>query len=990
MTTDDRPSFRGQHFPGRGARALHWARAGIPLATIIGVFSAAPALGQSPPPAGTDTSAASTAKLEEVTVTGSRIARSDGFETPTPVSVLSAEDLNQTALPNVGDAVNRLPEFAGSVTSSNLSTNVSSGTAGVNNLSLRGLGADRTLVLLDGQRVVSASVAGTNNNGGSVDINILPQALIKRVEVVTGGASAAYGSDALAGVVNFILDKDFTGVKAEVNGGITTYGDDPNYKLDLTAGTPFANGRGHLLFSGTHANDNGIVHNTRAWNQVGYNTMLNPANPLGNPGFPQYITQYNVGLANATPGGLIVGCNAGAQTLATCPFRGTQFGPGGAAAPFAFGSPLQDESMVGGDWQQSRIDEVTGLALPLQRDNLFGRVSFDVTDNVNVYGEAMWAKTHSYNPAIVNYFSLGNINVNSGNPFIPAGIQSAMNAQGITSLTMGSTNQDLGLLQGENTRTTKRYVVGANGSFDFVGTGWKWDSYVERGTTEILSQSPNNLITTNFANALDVVTDPSTGTPVCASGGNCVPYNPFGTGVNGRAVLDYLMTTGWSDTQLEQDVFAASINGSPVSDWAGEVSVAFGAEHRRESVTGSASAQDEANNLFAGNYHPTNGSYRVSEGFVETDVPLAKDLPFAKALDFNGGARFTDYTTSGGVTTWKLGLTWAPLDDLHFRVTRSRDIRAPNLGELYANESGTGPVNDPTINPVTGQPRGLTNIVTCTCGNPVLKPEVANTTGVGIVLTPTFLPGFGASIDYYKINIAQAVSYLGTTTIMNNCIAGETEYCQYIQRNPDGSLHYIQTLPFNVLNQEASGVDVETSYHFTMPVGDMQLRALASYVTKLQTNDINGDIINGVGVNADAMGNVGLNSTFYAPRYRYTMSAIYHMDRYTAGLTARGISAGKYSNYFAQCTTDCPAATANVPTVNNNHIASVTYLDLSLNYKLFKEENGEVFFVMENFLNRDPPMIAGNYGGGFFDGQANTGFYDRLGRTFRAGIRIKL
>jgi outer membrane receptor protein involved in Fe transport len=235
--------------------------------------------------------------------------------------VLSAEDLNQTGLPNVGDAVNRLPEFAGSVTSSNLSTNVSSGTAGVNNLSLRGLGADRTLVLLDGQRVVSSAVAGTNNNGNSVDISILPQALIKRVEVVTGGASAAYGSDALAGVVNFILDKDFTGVKAEVNGGITTYGDDPNYKVDLTAGTPFDDGRGHLLFSGTHANDNGVLNNTRPWNQVGYNTMLNPANPNGNPGLPQYLTQYHVGLANATLGGLIVGCNAGAQTLANCPFR---------------------------------------------------------------------------------------------------------------------------------------------------------------------------------------------------------------------------------------------------------------------------------------------------------------------------------------------------------------------------------------------------------------------------------------------------------------------------------------------------------------------------------------------------------------------------------------------------------------------------------------------------------------------------------------------
>jgi iron complex outermembrane receptor protein len=266
------------------------------------------------------TQAAQASGVEEIVVTGTRIIR-DGYSAPTPVEVLSMEDLNAQAQPNIADAVNRLPALQGSLGPQNADTNVSSGTGGVNQLNLRGLGPVRTLVLLDGKRVVGATLAGFVNNGSSVDVNGFPGGLISRVDVVTGGASAVYGSDALAGVVNFVLDKTYTGIKGDVEGGITSFGDDPNAKVSLTGGAPFANGRGHVLFFAEHTYDKGISGNPRPWRASSYVMDLNPAYKPGN-GLPQYTLQSDVGLAIATPGGLIL----------SGPLAGTQFLQNGAPA----------------------------------------------------------------------------------------------------------------------------------------------------------------------------------------------------------------------------------------------------------------------------------------------------------------------------------------------------------------------------------------------------------------------------------------------------------------------------------------------------------------------------------------------------------------------------------------------------------------------------------------------------------------------------------
>jgi outer membrane receptor protein involved in Fe transport len=1022
MTMNDRSAARLGERPVSMAVKRALGSAGVTLLALTAFMAnsataqeAAPAPEQTAPApqdTGTTTgSAASNETLEAITVTGSRIARVDGYEAPTPVSVLGAEDLNKMATTTIADSVNRLPAFANSQTPRNRSSNISSGTAGVNVLNLRGLGGNRTLVLQDGKRMVGSSL-GTGGNASAVDVNSIPSGLVQRVEVVTGGASAVYGSDALAGVVNFILDKEFTGVKGNVDYGITEAGDGENYKLSLSAGTGFADGRGHLLFSGEYADDKGIIGNDRSWADDSFQMMNNPAwvGANGDKTQPELITVHQAGVANGTRGGLLLGCqrlNAAGTAYANipgCALRGTQFVQGGQAIPFQFGPILNGPTMSGGDWEASRIDRLTTIALPLQRRSLFGRASFDITDNVTTFVELQYSKTHSHNQQVVPNLNNGGLFIYSGNPFIPADVQAAMTANNIGRIELGTFNGDMEMLQGINDRELKRGVFGLEGNLDMLGKEWNWDASYAHSEQGVESWTPGNRINANYNAAINAMIDPATGQVVCGPRDpvtfavtidrNCRPYNPMGLGVNSPQVIDYISGMGHSDLTLKQKVAAASISGEPFENWAGPVSFAFGGEYREESVGGEASPLDEANAFFAGNYHATEGKYNVKESFLETVVPLLADVPGAEALDFNGAVRWTDYSTSGEVTTWKAGATWTPVQDVRFRYTKSRDIRAPGLGELFnKGASGTG----------NNQDRGITNpdgsnptyfMLSRTNGNPDLDPEKADTTGVGVVLSPRFLPGFTMSVDYYKIEVEDAITTLNSRQIIDACyLANIQESCGLITRNPvTGLIDVITSQPQNIVGQTASGIDVDMSYDLALPVGDLRLRAVASFVDKLETITALGVKVDGKGINSDE-GGIGLDSSaLNAPEYRYLVSAGYALDPVEVTLSMRGISSGVYNNFFVECDPGTCPSPAQLPsadwhTINDNDIASAQYFDLALNYKL--ESLGELYFVVENLLDEDPAKVAGGRGAGFYQGQSNVTTYDRFGRMFHAGMRFQ-
>lgn len=908
-----------------------------------------------------------------IVVTGSRVAR-DGFRAPTPLTVVSRDQINTSAPENLADYVNEIPSVVGSQTPSNSNLSFSNGQSGLSALNLRGIGTARTLVLLDGQRSVPSAITG------AVDINNIPQDLVERVEIVTGGASAAYGSDAVSGVVNFILDKKFTGVRGEVSQGITTYGDGPSWKASLSAGAAFAGGRGHVIVSGEISDRSGIYgFGGRKWVDRGWMVINNPAYTATN-GQPERLLLPRVGNGTATVGGIIT----------NTALKGIEFGPGGSTRQFNFGDLTSGPFVVGGDWQDSQVLRFTSLDQEAKRKSLFGRASFDITSNINAFVQVSWNSTDTRSWAL-RTFSIGNVIVKSGNPFIPASVQSRMTGLGISQFTLGTFHGDIPPITFEGGRTVQRYVAGLNGKFDISGHHWSWDAYYQKGITNSSETGLNVYNKANFAKAIDVVRSP-TGQAVCAVNADanpanddpaCVPYNVMGTGVNSQAAVNYVLGAGahpHRDQRFTQDVAAASIRGEPFNIWAGPVSLALGVEHRREAVSGSSDAISQANGWFAGNYLPTFGSYKVDEGFAETVVPIIK------GLDLNAAVRETHYSTSGWVTTWKGGVSFQPIPDIRFRATRSRDIRAPNLNELFAaGTANTNTVVDPFNGNQVVQYQGFQT------GNRALKPEIADSLGAGVVVQPSFLRGFSASADYYVIKIKDAIGSVGAQTIVDRCFGGDQTYCAVITRGAGAGgaqvIQRIQIAPFNLVQERYRGLDIEASYRTRLAdlipnsAGDLTLRFLGTRYFQAYTN-------NGIVPPTDA---AGQNSGNGPPKFVYRASVTYHTDDVTLNLVGRGLSSGTYLNSNIECSTNCPTSTVNNRTVNNNHIAGAFYMDASVTFRLGNPARHTEFFLsVENLANKDPAVVAQGPGGIYFGtAPANPTFYDVLGRTFRVGIRFQ-
>jgi outer membrane receptor protein involved in Fe transport len=918
--------------------------------------------------------------VDEIIVTGTRIVR-DGFQSPTPVTVLGEEAMDTAAPENVADLVNDLPSVVGSATPQTSNLQFSSGLAGLNTLNLRGVGANRTLVLLDGQRSVPSTITGL------VDVNDFPQQLINRIDVVTGGASAAYGSDALSGVVNFVLNKNFTGLKGEMSGGITSYGDDPSSKVTLSGGADFANGRGHVLMSGEWSRRAGIFGVPRDWNDDGWLIMNNPRYTPTN-GEPQRLLVSGGGLTMATPGGIIV----------NTALRGTYFGPGGVPAQLNFGPLVSDPFMQGGDWRSTLMTDHSTLDQRIVREGLFFRAAYDVSEDVEAFVQAQWGFAHSIGWAL-KQFNIGNIIVRADNAFIPAAVAAQAQALGITQFTLGTNNIDMPTITFDNERTVNRYVVGLNGSFDAFEKVWDWNAYYQKGVSRTSENGHFVTAKTEFGLAVDAVRA-ANGSIVCRSalsdpGNGCVPYNVFGIGVNSTAALDYVFKRPehpQRNQRFAQDVAALTVNGEPFQVPAGPVSLALGAEHRIEKVSGRADPVSLINGWFAGNYLPTFGRYSVTEGFAETVVPLARNASFADSMELNAAVRATSYSTSGMVVTWKLGASYQPRSDVRFRVTRSRDIRAPNLNDLFqAGTANTSNVTDPFNNNLATTYQGLQ------VGNPMLEPEKADTTGVGVVFAPSFLRGFTASADYYNIDIKGGIQNVGAQTIVDRCFQGVAEFCSAITRGVSSTggnvITQIRLQPFNFTAQTARGLDLEAIYRVALErvsgnmSGLLTFRVLATRYLKNYTDD-------GINPPYDTVGSNGGNGQ---PNWAYTSSIIYSKKPVTLVLTGRGVSKGVYSinNYpYVMCSSGCPTSTLSAPTINDNRIKGAFYLDAGAIYKMYEAEDGrdvELFLTVSNLLDKDPPVVATGPGGfPYAASPTNPGLYDVLGRMFRAGVRFSM
>lgn len=889
-----------------------------------------------------------------VIVTGSRIVR-DGYDAPTPTTVLGVEEIRRMAPLNLAESINQLPALVGSTR--NNSSTISAGLVGINALNLRNLGPTRTLVLFDGQRMPAATT------GGLIDASIIPDALVKRVDVVTGGASAAWGSDAVAGVVNYVLDKEFTGLRGEVSGGITTYGDDPNYRVTLAGGTNFAGGRGHIMANVEQVWNKGVQGLPRDW-YVGAKQLNNPDYTPTN-GQPRILTRRGVGYTTVAPGAIIT----------SGPLRGIYFGEGGAPAQLNFGEIVSDPFMVGGDWRVTDFGNgPQALSSPTVRQNAFVRASYELADNVTAFGQLSYSRTN-IDMITTPMFNFGGLTIHRDNPFIPVSIGEKMDDHGLSSFDVGTWNKDIGGLPYKANRELYRYVAGLEGSFNIGGGTWSWDAAYTRNVSDI-QQELYIPINANYRRALDAVMGPD-GVPICRSTltdptNGCAPFNLLGTGTASTAALNYVNGTAWLDMSIKQDIFNANISGDLFDLGAGPVALAAGFEHRREKSSGNSDELSKVNSYWAGNFKALNGAYNVTEGYAEIAVPLLRDTAFAHRLDLTGAVRFTNYSTSGSVATWKVGGSWAPIEDIKFRVTRSRDIRAGNMAELFQpGQTLTSTFSDPYF-----EDRRSYAFFYTTVGNASIAPEKADTLNLGVVFQPTFLPGFTASADFWDIKLKDAISTMGVGTMINECLTGNTNLCQYIKRDAGGYITDVTLVPVNLAQQQVRGIDLEAGYRVALGEGQLSLRALATRF--MRDRSFSG--IQGARWNDNL--NVG------TPEWRYMFTAAYTAETLSLSVSARGMSDRVLSNSYIECQTNCPTSTTLNPTIDNNHVDGFFYVDTSASYK-FKPQM-EAFIAVSNLFNKDPAIIPNGMGIGSQQRNLNETFYDLMGRAFRVGVRFSI
>ncbi|MDB5467438.1 MAG: TonB-dependent receptor [Phenylobacterium sp.] len=911
-------------------------------------------------------------EISEVVVTGSRVV-TDGTRAPTPVTVVSSQQLQMAAPRTITDGLLQLPIFKGSPSVQNQGTGTT-GSNGAAYLNLRGLGTQRTLVLLDGRRVVPASSAG------SVDVALLPEALVQRVDVVTGGASAAYGSDAVAGVVNFILNTKFVGLKGEVQGGISNHTDDSNYKGSLTWGGSFLEDRLHVVASGEHYYSDGVKYaQGRDFTQYALGAISNPNVTAANPASPSNPKQLVVTQpysSIAALGGLITNTS----------LRGTTFGPGGVAQPFQYGQFVSSTQMQGGGGYNP------GLLLTLQpkqqRDAVFGHVTYDVSDNLTVFAETNVARNKiSYNSLPTFELSATAFNIFADNAYLPASVRAQMAAGGINSVVVGRISPDIAIPHMNGVSDTQTFTAGFDGK---LGASWSYHGYAQTGRNHANYKTSDDPISDNLYRAADAVVNPANGQIVCRTtltdpNNGCVPLNIFGDGSPSAASRAYIVGTAVQDVKVRQDVAEFSIQGELFKLPAGPVSAAAGVGYRKEQFTQTTDSRSTQIRTGAGipgypsglvntlggfertNPQPTAGSYDVKEAFAEAQVPLLTDAPMAKSLTLNGAVRYTDYSTSGGVTSWKVGAVYQPFDGLTLRATRSRDIRAPNLGELYQGSSqGTSTVIDPRNG------GAATNALTGAVGNPALTPELSDTTVIGFVAAPTFAPGLSVSVDYYDINIADAISALTAQQEINLCQAGATEICGFIERNAANTITRVRLPFFNVAQRLTKGVDAEASY--TVPLsnfsdswdGTLSFRALVNHLMEFTTQVQGAPPLK-------LAGDIGNNST---PHWSGVFTASLDVGRARMFVQERWIGDGRFDNTLSP--TD----------ISRNHVPAVFYTDATVTYDFTADKRLVGFFTVNNLFDKDPPATPGFLIAGSSFG--NRTLYDLVGRMYTIGLRFRM
>jgi len=925
---------------------------------------AAPVAGDGPTDAQV---AAALDELPEISITGTRIQRDD-LSTPTPVTTLTRVELDAMGPVTLVDALTQLPQFLNSDTPQTQSFGTS-GAAGASYLNLRGIGSVRTLALLDGRRVVPSTRSGT------LDIALLPRSLMRRVEVVTGGASAAYGSDAVSGVVNFILDEDFRGFRGHVQGGVSELADNGSVEASATWGTRLGE-RSSLLLSSEYSKVEGIRgYKDRDW----FSSRASVANP--DPAGPREIMLDHVHATSYTYGGLIT----------SGPLTGTQFLPGGATAPFETGASRTATTQGGG----SGVDPAAELVWILpdqQRLSGFARFSTAPTEATSAFVQLIAARTqNAFDKDPPSLWGPWEATIYRDNAFLPQAIQGRMDAAGVQSFKLGRMGADGDLGRGRTTLTGK--LLSATAGAQWQHRGWTLDGYYQYGRDRSVLYYDDILRIDRVYRAVDAVID-SSGRTVCRStltfpDDGCVPLSLFGAGSVSPEARAWV-TEGNSEQlqDVQEQVAEANLRGDVPLLPAGRMSLAAGASWRLESVDtesrrlpgslqdlrvepaatqgyrGLPSAYSGATNIFErAIYVNVAGQYSVRELFAEALVPLLRDKPLAQRLDLHAALRQANYSGSGSVLAWKLGADWQVEPWVSFRATRSRDVRAGNLSERFDVSSSGITIVD---NGLASKPSYA--VISQREGNQEVEPELADTTTAGIVIHPAGVPNFSVSADYYDIRIHDVIALYGTQNIIDGCAAGDPALCDLIERADTGLITRVHNRILNLAETRSRGIDLELSWRTPVEwFGGAESLAVRLFANRA----LESATIDATSTRIDRAGQTGLFGG--APRLQANLALAYERGPLQLGLQQRYISSGSYD------------ATFGPEDVADRRVAAASYTTLRLGYR--PAPRLTVYLNVHNLFDSPPPE-SGDWGfGGTLP--TNEGLFDVIGRRYVAGLRYE-
>ena len=843
------------------ATAHAQAAASAPQVPDVTAAQAAQGSQQNVAPATASTAQPAEGKGDEIVVTGSRIARPE-FAAPNPITSFNAAAIQESGNTNLTNFLERVPALTGSrdftqTSGGNAVYAQPFGAAGLNELNLRNLGTNRTLVLVDGRRHVAGSV-----DSAAVDINSIPTDLIERVDVLTAGASAVYGADGVSGVVNFILKRDFDGISARSQFGISGRGDAGNRFASIAAGHNFADGRGNITLAYEYNADDPLSNDDRRFLQEDRRQYLIPNDAAANdPSLPHNILVGNLRYPDESPIGAVF---IGDEAHPSFNGLGQPYRHGAPAAYYTTGADSDDTPVAGfysGD-----------LAPRIRRHdvNLLGRYDFSDAFKLSLEGKFVQvdARTFDYFNAI--YYTPVSID----NPFMPQAIRDAAIAAGTDEVHVNRDDLDYGRHGEDDRRRTYRGVIDASGR---ISDHARYDAYYEYGRTDVRITKLNEILNAPYLEAIDAVRDPS-GNIVCASGNSgCIPVNLFGPGPTSRDALDYFQVNDVSRAHVEQQVANLSVSGDFGQFFrlpGGPVQFSFGGEYRREAGRFDPSA-NFTNGAFLLYNEPTlvtasGGHFDVKEAFAELNAPIFQGQRFAETLSVGAAYRFSSYSTVGNTNTWQVNGVYAPVRDITFRGSYGKAVRAPNIQELFQPTTGTTAfITDPcSAQEIGNGPHGTnyrvdnchallarsgvsysdadkiaalqtgSNVAGVTSGNQGLRPESARTWTAGVVLRPRWVRGLTLSVDWYDINLRNAINTAAAGDLPRLCVDQPTldnPFCGVVTRQQGtGRVIGFVTEPQNVASFRTSGADLNVDYLLrTSGAGTFDFRLVGGYLHRL-------------------------------------------------------------------------------------------------------------------------------------------------------------